>query len=327
MSEPIIAYKGFDKDMKCQGFQFAEGETYHEDKAELCKNGFHACTMPLDVLRYYPPGDGSIYRMVELDEVCDEKSNDSKICAKTIKIGAEIGIPGLVKAQIEWVKNTIGFGEKIKKAKESPDKYATGDRGAASATGTRGAASATGYQGAASATGYQGAASATDDQGAASATGYQGAASATDDRGAASATGTQGAASATGDRGAASATGYRGAASATGYQGAASATGYQGAASATGTRGAASATGYRGAASATGYRGAASATGEASVAMASGCDGRVMGAIGCAIFAVERGKFDGNTWQIVSAAAGIVDGVTLKEKTWYKCVGGKFVEV
>ena len=201
MSEPIIAYKGFDKDMKCQGFQFAEGETYHEDKAELCKNGFHACTMPLDVLGYYPPGDGSIYRMVELDDVCDEKSNDSKICAKTIKIGAEIGIPGLVKAQIELVKNTIGFDEKIKKAKESPDKYATG------------------------------------------------------------------------------------------------------------------------------YRGAASATGEASVAMASGCDGRVMGTIGCAIFAVERGKFDGNTCQIVSVAAGIVDGVKLKEKTWYKCVGGKFVEV
>ena len=273
MSAPIIAYKGFDKGMKCRGFQFAEGETYHEDKAELCKNGFHACTMPLDVLGHYPPGDGSIYRMVELDEVCDEKSNDSKICAKTIKIGAEIGIPGLVKAQIEWVKNTIGFGEKIKKAKESPDKSATGDQGAASATG---------------------------------------------DQGAASATGTRGAASATGDRGAASATGYQGAASATGDQGAASATGY---------RGAASATGYRGAASATGDRGAASATGEASVAMASGCDGRVMGAIGCAIFAVERGEWDGNTYQIVSAAAGIVDGVTLKEKTWYKCVGGKFVEV
>ena len=67
--------------------------------------------------------------------------------------------------------------------------------------------------------------------------------------------------------------------------------------------------------------------GKASAAMASGRDGRVMGAIGCAIFAVERGEFDGNTYQIVSVAAGIVDGVTLKEKTWYKCVGGKFVEV
>lgn len=52
MSEPIIAYKGFDKDMKCRDFQFAEGETYHEDKAELCNSGFHACTMPLDVLDY-----------------------------------------------------------------------------------------------------------------------------------------------------------------------------------------------------------------------------------------------------------------------------------
>ena len=71
MSEPIIAYKGFDKDMKCRGFQYEEGKTYHMHGAVLCKEGAHACTMPLDVLGYYPPGDGSIYRMVELDEVCD----------------------------------------------------------------------------------------------------------------------------------------------------------------------------------------------------------------------------------------------------------------
>ena len=273
MSEPIIAYKGFDKDMKCRGFQYEEGKTYHMPGAVLCKEGAHACTMPLDVLGYYPPGDGSIYRMVELDEVCDEKSDDSEVCAKTIKIGAEIGIPGLVEAQIAWVKNTIGFDEKIKKAKGSPDKHATGDQGAASATGCRGAASATGIQGAASATGWRGAASAT------------------------------------GGRGAAAAAGYGGAASATGWLGAAYATGIQGAAAATGDQG------------------AASAMGKASVAMASGCDGRVMGAIGCAIFAVERGEWDGNTYPIISVAAGIVDGVTLKEKTWYKCVGGKFVEV
>ena len=297
MSEPIIAYKGFDKDMKCRDCQYEEGKTYHMPGAVLCEEGAHACTMPLDVLDYYPPGDGSIYRMVELDEVCDEKSDDSKICAKTIKIGAEIGIPGLVKAQIEWVKNTIGFDEKIKKAKESPDKHATG---------TQGTASATGYQGAASATGYQGAASATGDLGAASATGYQGAASAT------------------GARGAASATGDHGAASATGTHGAAYATGYQGAASATGTQGAASATGYQGAASATGDRGAASATGEASAAMVTGFDGSVMGALGCAIFAAERDRFSG---EILSVAAAIVDGEAIKAKTWYRCIGGKFVEV
>ena len=113
---------------------------------------------------------------------------------------------------------------------------------------------------------------------------------------------------------------------ATGYQGAASATGDYGAASATGTRGAASATGDYGAASATGTRGAASATGNASVAMAAGIDGRAMGALGCAIFLVERGEWDGETYPIVSVNAAIVDGETIKPGVWYTLKGGEFVE-
>ena len=214
------AYKGFDKDMKCRGFQYEEGHTYHEDNAKLCERGFHACEMPLDVLGYYPPGDGSIYREVELEGVGDERtSEDSKVCAETIKIGTEIGIPGLVKAQIEWVKNTIGFDDAIKKAVESPDEHATGDQGAASATGTRGAASATGT------------------------------------------------------------------------------------------------------------RGAASATGTDSVAMAAGKDGKVKGAIGCAIFAVERGDWDGETYHIIAVSAAIVDGEKIKADTWYTLKNGEFTEV
>ena len=49
------AYKGFDKDMKCRGFQFKEGETYEEPEAKLCEKGFHACEAPLGVMEYYPP--------------------------------------------------------------------------------------------------------------------------------------------------------------------------------------------------------------------------------------------------------------------------------
>jgi len=101
------AYKGFNKDMTCRGFQFKEGETYTEDRAELCKSGFHACEDPLNVMDYYSPADGSIYREVELDEVCEKRSNDSKIVAKKITIGAEIGIPGLVKAHIECITQTV----------------------------------------------------------------------------------------------------------------------------------------------------------------------------------------------------------------------------
>ena len=180
------AYKGFNADMTCRGFQYKEGETYHEDIADLCHKGFHACEYPLDVLAYYPP-NSSVYHEVELEEVSDERADDSKVCAKTIRVGARMDIASLVKASIEHTAS---------KCDKSRHKHTTGDWGAASATGDRGAASAAGFQGAASATGDRGAASATGFQGAASATGRQGAASATGFRGAASATGRQGAASA-----------------------------------------------------------------------------------------------------------------------------------
>lgn len=49
------AYKGFNKDMTCRGFQYEEGKTYETDKAELCKEGFHACENPLDCFNYYAP--------------------------------------------------------------------------------------------------------------------------------------------------------------------------------------------------------------------------------------------------------------------------------
>ena len=140
------------------------------------------------------------------------------------------------------------------------------------------------------------------------------------------ATGNWGAASATGDRGAASATGDRGAASATGDQGAASATGDQGAASATGNWGAASATGNWGAASATGDWGAASATGKSSVAMACGIEGKAMGNLGCALFLVERGEYDGETYPIVAVKAAIVDGANVKPGVWYTLRDGDLVE-
>ena len=130
-------YKGFDKDMKCRGFQYEEGKTYEEEKAELCNTGFHACEDPLDIFGYYPPAD-SKYHEVELEEITEERSEeDTKICGRRITIGAEIGIPGIVKAHVEYVKANV------KKAVESgaAKAVAVGDEEAASA-GDRGSASA-----------------------------------------------------------------------------------------------------------------------------------------------------------------------------------------
>ena len=158
------AYKGFNADMTCRGFQYKEGETYHEDIADLCHKGFHACEYPLDVLAYYPP-NSSVYHEVELEEVSDERADDSKVCAKTIRVGARMDIASLVKASIEYTAS---------KCDKSRRKHTTGDRGVASATGIQGAASATGYRGVASATGIQGAASADNPTAIAVAWGLQG---------------------------------------------------------------------------------------------------------------------------------------------------------
>ena len=154
------AYKGFDKDLKCRGYQYEIGKTYEEPKAELCKSGFHACKVPLDVLEYYSPAN-SRYCEVDLDGVSDEQSDDSKVAGSKIKIGAEIGIPGLVKAHVEWVKSNITNEHNGGKAATAGYYGAAtaGDRGAATA-GDRGAATA-GDCGAATA-GYYGAATAGD---------------------------------------------------------------------------------------------------------------------------------------------------------------------
>jgi len=191
--ETVTSYKGFDAKWKCRSFQYAVGETYrHEGEVAACNAGFHACEHPLNVFSYYPPA-GSRFAIVEQSGDLSRHSDDTKIASRSITIKAEIDLPGLIRAAIEYT---------FKRANP------VGRYGAASATGRYGAASATGYQGAASATGRYGAASATGYQGAASATGDYGAASATGDYGAASATGNQGVAiSACNGRAMASATG------------------------------------------------------------------------------------------------------------------------
>ena len=164
----IKAYKGFNKDMTCRGFQYEEGKEYETDKAEVCETGFHACEYPLDCFNYYAPSE-SIFHEVEQDGEISRKGDDTKLAPTKIKIGVSLNIAGMVKAAIEYTKS------RTKKEADSNSDY-----GASSATGYKGASSATGYKGASSATGDYGASSATGNCGASSATGYKGASSADD---------------------------------------------------------------------------------------------------------------------------------------------------
>lgn len=123
------AYKGFDKNLQCRGLQYEIGGTQEVDKVKLCNQGLHACEAPLDVFSYYAPGEGSRYCEVEMDGMSDERGDDSKRVAKKLTVSAEIGIPGLVKAHVEYVKAHTTMEHTDQKAATA------GNRGAATAKG------------------------------------------------------------------------------------------------------------------------------------------------------------------------------------------------
>ena len=209
-------YKGFDKKLKCRGFQYEIGKEYEEKDAKLCDSGFHACENPLDTFSYYPPAD-SRYCEVELDDVTKEEDSDSKRCGRRIKIGTELGIKGIVDAFIKLTFDKVDW--------ENSKRTNTGSQSAATNTGDQSAATNTGERSAATNTGYQSAATNTGNQSAATNTGNQSAATNTGNWSAATNTGDWSAATNTGDWSAATNTGYQSAAIVDGKESIAIATG------------------------------------------------------------------------------------------------------
>ena len=145
------AIKGFDSELKCRGFQYEVGKEYDNPTADMCKSGFHAidaAECPLSVFDYYPPCDefGVPNRYCEAEVSGKTGKRGEKVVGSHIKIGAEIGIPGLVKAHIEWVKRNL-------RNDEDESASNTGDRSSASNTGDQSSASNTGDYSSAQASG------------------------------------------------------------------------------------------------------------------------------------------------------------------------------
>lgn len=148
MSEIIKSYKGFNKDMTCTPngvtFQYAEGGEYETERAEVCECGFHACEMPLDTFKYYQPSK-SEYHEVEQSGDISKNFGDSKIASTKIKIGAKIGIKGLVKAQIDFVF------DKVKR--NNSDNATSGEESSAATSGDWSSAATSGYRSSAATSG------------------------------------------------------------------------------------------------------------------------------------------------------------------------------
>lgn len=148
------ACKGFNKELKCRGFQYESGKEYEWGEAKLCHSGSHACENPLDTFRYYRPGE-SRYCEVELEDNGERSIADTKVCGKKIRIGAEIGVKWVVNAGVRFI---------FDKCENATGEHTSGERGNAAASGDLGNAAASGESGNAAASGEEGCAVANGEQ-------------------------------------------------------------------------------------------------------------------------------------------------------------------
>ncbi|EEF9769637.1 hypothetical protein GWE37_04845 [Salmonella enterica] len=175
MTKEIVTFKGFNKDLKCRGFQLAIGETFHHDgKVEACGSGFHACECPFDVFSYYPPAESRYAETISFGITDSEEGGDTKIASSSITIKDELTLPQFIQRGIEWIWSKIdkSLEQQIISGNQSAATN-TGNRSAATNTGNRSAATNTGNRSAATNTGNRSAATNTGNRSAAEVSGSQ----------------------------------------------------------------------------------------------------------------------------------------------------------
>ena len=100
-------YKAFKKGMMCLNKQYAENTVFEEEEADVCQKGMHFCKNPMDCLDYYPliDDDGNVVEIAEVEALDECKTDDNKkFCTRKLKVGAKVGIKGLVDSFIGFVK-------------------------------------------------------------------------------------------------------------------------------------------------------------------------------------------------------------------------------
>ena len=104
----LNGYKAFEPGMICKGKQYQENTDYEEEGGEICKKGMmHYCVNPFDVLNFYPlvNDSGTVSDFAAVKSLEEPVSgDDGKFATKKLHIGVKLGLPGFVKACIDYLK-------------------------------------------------------------------------------------------------------------------------------------------------------------------------------------------------------------------------------
>ena len=144
----MFGYKGFDKNLKCRGFQYEIGKTFEEDvEPKCCERGLHFCELPLDVLNYYnySPINGSRFAKVEALGTIDKR--EDKVATNKLRVDSELTFWDLFKLQFKLV---------FEKVETSTTKVSTsGNYAHSSTSGYKAHSSTSGYKAHSSTSGYE----------------------------------------------------------------------------------------------------------------------------------------------------------------------------
>lgn len=120
MEKKIIAYKGFDKNLKCRGLQYEVGKEYEMDgDIKCCERGFHACESPLEVFDHYDMLNSRFAKVEQSGEI-DKEENTTKVCSSKIKVKAELKLADIIDLGVEWIKD-VTSPSKLKKETDLND--------------------------------------------------------------------------------------------------------------------------------------------------------------------------------------------------------------
>ena len=116
----IIAYKGFDKNLKCREFQYEVGKEYEmSGRIACCERGFHACESPLEVFDHYDMLNSRFAKVEQSGEI-DKEENSTKVCSSKIKVKAELKLADIINLGVEWIKD-VTSPSKLKKETDLND--------------------------------------------------------------------------------------------------------------------------------------------------------------------------------------------------------------
>lgn len=97
VSDSISGFKGFDKNLCCECFQFRIGGTFiHSDVTDANSSGFHFCENPIDVLCSYPPATSRFCKVFGGYAARCTDTTGSKVVAPKLHVVSELSLEDFV---------------------------------------------------------------------------------------------------------------------------------------------------------------------------------------------------------------------------------------